>query len=407
MPAYSYVALDDRGRKTKGRAAADSPSRLKTNLRSEGLFLVSAEADDDESLSSADAPDVRPLPDHVLSDLVERLEILVKGGIPLIESLRQMAEDTEHPAAQDVLADLARFVGSGRPLSDGLARHPRVFDESFRAAILAGETSGELDGVLATLCKKLEFRSEMRKRVRGALAYPAGLFAALIGLMALVLVVLVPKLTAVFDKARVEPPAVTRAMLATKDFLTVHGATLAVLSVFAVVAFKAGLKTRGFRRVVQGALYRTPVLSNLLVMSETAAFVGVVGLLNKYGVNVAKALEIARRAVRTERMKEGVDAVLASVVRGQGLAESVKEAGVFPPIVVQMTAVGQRSGGLDDAFARVEGFLDREIPRVARRIVGVVTPLVTVVAGLTVGVAIYSVIAPLMSVMKALKGGGG
>lgn len=404
MPAYEYVAFDSLGRKAAGRADSDSEAALKTTLRAEGLYLLRADSKD----GSAEGPtlDLPPLPPQTLCDVTERLEILVKGGIPLVESLRQLANDEAHPGARAVLADLAAVVGTGVPLGEGLSRHPRVFDESYRAAVAAGEYSGALDGVLATLSRKLLFRNEMRKQIKSALAYPTGLMVALVGLMALVTLVLVPKMSEVFIKARVSPPKITLAMMATKDFVVLRWPWLVGGLAALVAGFPLAMRHRAFRRVVQACVYRTPVFSNLLVMAETAAFVGVVGLLHKYGVNLAKALEIAAKAMRTERMKDAVRDALASVSRGEGLAESLRATGSFPPLVLQMTEVGQRSGGLEEAFARVEGYLDREIPRLARKIVGVITPLVTVLSGATVGVAVYSVMAPLMSVMQALKGGG-
>lgn len=404
MPAYAYVALDALGRRAAGRADSDSPARLRDELRRDGLFLLTAEAEtEDRAAETADLP---PLPTQVLADLTERLEILLKGGIPLVEALGQLAEDGGDERARAVAADLAAVVGTGRPLGEALARHPRVFDDSYRAAVAAGEHAGALDRVLTTLTQKLNFRSETRKQIRGALAYPAGLLVALVGLMTLVLIVLIPKMMTVFDKARATPPAITVALIGAKDFLAAQWPVLLGVAAAGAIAFRVGMRYRGFRGAVQEAVYRIPFVGDLQLMSETAAFVGVVGLLHRYGVNLTKALEIAGRAVRTERLKRGVETALAGVMRGEGLAESMRAAKAFPPLVVQMTAVGQKSGGLEDAFGRVESYLDREIPRTAKKLVGVVSPTVTILAGLTVGLAVYSVMAPLMSVMQALKGGG-
>jgi general secretion pathway protein F len=406
MPVFEYVALDSLGRSSSGTAQSENEATLKASLRRDGLFLVQADLYESEGDATEIALDQRSLPPQVLCDLTERLEILTKGGIPLVETLRQLARDEAHPRAKAVLTDLAAFVASGRPLGEALERHPRVFDEAYRAAIAAGEHAGALDKVLETLSKKLAFGYETKRQIRGALAYPAGLLVALLGLMALVTLVLVPKMSEVFVKARVSPPGITLAMMAAKDFLVLRWQWVLLSVVVGVVAFTQGMRITSFRRGVQAFLYRLPIIGDLLRMAETSAFVGVVGLLHAYGVNLPKALDIAARAVRTERMKDAVRLALASVARGEGLAESLRSTDAFPPLVIQMTEVGQKSGSLEEAFGRVEGFLTREIPRRSRKLVGLLGPIITILAGATVGVAVYSVLAPLMSVMQALKGGG-
>ncbi|HYC76995.1 MAG TPA: type II secretion system F family protein, partial [Planctomycetota bacterium] len=366
MPLYAYVALDAHGRKSSGRTEADSEPELKARLKHGGYFLVEASPEREDAADGGAASNLR-LDATRRFFFTERLEILVKAGVTVADALRQIADDDPDGRMGAVARELARVVAEGRPLSEALGRCRGAFDDTYRAAVEAGEHSGALDQVLATLGAKLQFRQEMRRGILGALAYPAALLAAVLGLFAVLLFVLVPRIVGVFDRARVDPPAITVALVDFHRFVVDRGALLGAAVVALALAGAAALRMPGPRRVAEEALYRTPVLGKLLVLSETSAFVGVVGLLHRHGVTLARALEIATGALRTARMRAAVGDMLAAVRRGEPLEEAMRLTRAFPALAVQMTAVGRRSGELDAAFDRVETFLRREIPRLARR----------------------------------------
>jgi type IV pilus assembly protein PilC len=397
---FDYVALDGVGVKIKGRAASASERELAAALRKDGLFLLKAEEERRAGPAAAD----RPLPAKVLSDFAERLEILTKAGIPLVEALRRIADDTDHVQAARVFDAVAAEVAAGRPFSEAIATFPRVFDATFRAVTAAGEASGSLDEVLAVLSVKLIRRAEAMKRMRGALAYPCGLLLALSGLFMIIVMVLIPRFSAVFEKAGVPSPPSTRAILACKDFLAANWMLLACGAAVVATGFAYGLRFVRFRRGAQAVVRKTPGIGAVVEMSEAQTFTHIVGLLNKYGVTLTRALEIAGDAAKTERVKDGIADVLASVTKGEGFADAVRKSGVLPPLVVQMVEVGERSGALDDALGRVESYFDREVPRAINKMLGMLGPLLTLVSGVAVGFAIFSVFQPLMSVLKALKG---
>ena len=160
----------------------------------------------------------------------------------------------------------------------------------------------------------------------------------------------------------------------------------------------------GFRGAVEASIRRIPGVGAVVEMSEAQTFAHLIGLLNKYGVVLTRALDIAGSAARTVRMRASIAKVSESVVRGGGLADAVRATGTFAPLVVQMIDVGELSGSLEDALGRVEAYYDREVPRAVDKLLGMLGPALTLASGVAVGFAIFSVIQPLTSIMKALKG---
>jgi type II secretory pathway component PulF len=404
MREFHFTALDLHGARQAGARTAASLAALGDALRKEGLFLVGAEAGGRRS-GRRRCP--KSIPPKVLSDFTERLEILLKAGIPLTGALHQIAHDTSHPGARAIIEDLHDTVNEGRPLHEALERHPTVFDELYRSVVKAGEDSGALEEVLERLAAKLIWRNQTRSQVRSAFAYPAFLFTAILGLLMLVLLFLIPRISVIFEKARIPPPPSTMALLAAKSWIVDHWTALLLVVAAVVAGSSAGMRARPFRALVQGALYRVPVLGRLVELSEAAIFVNLLGLMNRSGVTIANALRSVRDAVRTERMRGAVDRVLDDVMGGNPLTESIEQTGAFTPLVVQMVSVGERSGSLTESLGRAERYLDREIPRVVGRLVGALTPMITIIGGAAVAFAVFSVFAPLMAVMKAIKGAAG
>ena len=400
MPVFEYIALDGGGKKTSGAREFGSEPELSVALRRDGLFLIRATS---AAATKAVAPN-RALPPKVLSDFTERLEILVKAGVPLVESLNQIASETDHAGAAAVIEALADAVAEGRPFSEAIQAFPNVFDASYRAVISAGEASGTLDEVLATLATKLIQSTEARKKLKSSLMQPAILLVALVGLFFLIVLYLIPKFAGIFAKTGIKPPSTTQAVLDLKDFLSANWAILVVGLVVTIVGFRFGMRLQKFRAAVQRCVFALPVAGKLITMTEARTFVHIVGLLNRHGVTFTRSLGIARDAAATEKMRAAIDRVLTDVTQGCGLAESVQATGAFPPLVVQMVQVGQKTGELDEALGRVENYLDREIPRLINGLLATVNPAITLISGVAVGFAIFSVIQPMFAVMKAMKG---
>lgn len=402
MAEFEFTAMDERGQRQTGTRPAGSVAELSEALRREGLFLVRAGRSD--LIRSSRCP--ARIPSRTLSDFTERLEILLKAGFPLAGALHQIANDTVHPGTRAVILDLHDVVTEGRPLHEALDRHPLVFDDMYRSVVAAGEQSGTLEEVLERLSAKLIWRNQTRSQVKSAFTYPTILFTAILGLLLLILFFLIPRISVIFEKSHVDPPKSTLFLLGVKAWLAGHWMAVILGGAAGVCGFSLAMKGAGFRGVVQAVLYRLPLVGRLLELSESATFVNLLGLMNRSGVTVSNALRSIRTAVRTERMKAAVEQVLTAVTAGNPLTESVAATGAFSPLVVQMVSVGERSGALTEALGRAERYLDREVPRAVGKVVLALGPTMTIVGGAAVAFAVFSVLAPLMSVLKAVKGGG-
>lgn len=401
MPVYDFTALDTLGAKTVGRREAPNTLALSGDLRQAGLFLLAST----ERIKRQRKVRSAPWKPRVLVEFTERLEILAKAGIPLALALSQLVDDTRDPAVRSVIEDLYATIDSGQALSVGLARHPRVFDQTYVTVVAAGEESGSLEKVLGTLAKRLTFRGELRAQIKSALTYPLMLGIALFGLVLVILLVLVPRISVIFEKAQVAPPPSTLFLLASKDFVLGHWHHCLMVGGAIIFGGRVLLRRPHIRIAWETLLTKIPAIGWLFVLSETAVLTNVLALLNSCGVTMTRALDLAGDAVRTLRIRTAVREIVARVTRGEGLSESVKAVNCFPPLFVQMVAVGERSGSLEDTLGRVETWLEREIPRLVKGMVALINPIITVASGLVVGFAIFAVVTPIFAVMQALKGG--
>ncbi len=402
MPTFDYVAVQADGVRCNGRSAAASIDDLTKLLRQSGQFLVKA------SVSSAHGPKATSarIPPLVLADLTERLEILTKAGFPIAEALAQISADTVHSQTRAILRDLQERVSHGVTFSEALSHHPQVFDEAYRTVVEAGEQSGALDTVLGSLAQKLTWRTQVNQQIKSAFRYPCIVLVMLVGLLLLVILYLIPRVSGIFERARIAPPPSTVFLLATKDVILAKWPLLVGGLVGAAIALKLSLRFRRTRHLIQEILFRVPVIGTLLQLAETASFVSLLSLLSRSGVMISKALSTTGQALRTERMRAAVASILEAVTHGDALSAAVKRAGRFPAIVVQMVSVGERSGSLDEALGRVQTYLDREIPRIVNRLISMLGPIMTIVSGAAVGFAVYTVISPILAVLTAVRGGG-
>ena len=334
--------------------------------------------------------------------LVRQLGVMVGAGLPLAESLAVLYRQEEHPGLRTTVERIAREVESGSSLAAAMSRHPRVFSRLAVAMTSIGETGGRLDRSLLRLATELEKAAAVSEQVRGAFAYPLVVGAIGVLVVSVILWRVVPVFSELYEGLDAELPLLTRVVVDASRSLGVWA--LAGVSVLA--GGTAGVAR--FRRTDAGGALcdrlalRVPLVGGLLRQAGISRFCRTLSVLTEAGVPVLQGLEIARRAVGNRHLEGVMAGVRPSVEAGSSLAGPLRQTGLFPPMVVQMVGVGERTGELDVSLEKVAEFYEEEVRRRTATILPLLEPLLILVLGLVIGAIVIAMYLPIWTLVGRL-----
>lgn len=351
-----------------------------------------------ETLRAGRKPPVRAVVEFTRS-----LAVMVSARIPVVEALETAARQVEHTALQTTLAGVAERVRSGDSLSLALAQHPEIFSVLYVHLVRVGEVAGLLDQMLLRLAAYLENEQVLRRRLRLAIAYPAVVLAVTVGATAFLLAVIIPTFAEMFADFGAELPAPTLAVIAASDFLRRYALVLALFGIVLVFLVRRVLATdKGAVRWDQFKL-RVPVIGTLYRKALTARFCSTLGTLVSSGVPLTEALDVTAGAVNNRVVERVVREMKRRVTRGSSLAGPLETASVFPPMVVQMVAVGEETARLGEMLAHVAGHFETEVDTAVDALTSVIEPVMIVLLGIVLGAILISIYLPMFDLTTAIQ----
>jgi type IV pilus assembly protein PilC len=397
MAQFAYTAMDASGRLQRGRLQAAHVEELEARLARMGLDLIRYRA---TRLQLHNRNVARRDVIHVCF----QLEQLLRAGVPPAQSLRDLAEGMEHAPMRDLLLLLAEGVERGRPLSEGLAAHPRVFDSVFVALVRAGEHSGHLPEALADLGEALRWQDSLTTRITQVLLYPAVVVAVMIGVLVFLMMHVVPQLVAFITSLDGELPLATRGLLATSDAVLAYGPWVLAAAVIVSVFFTRKVRRDDdWRRRWDAWRLRLWVTGPIRHESELARITRVMALMYGAGVPVLDLLASATAATRNSAVAHAMVRARLAVIDGSGLAAAFQQSGLFPPLVVRMLHVGESTGALDAALLNVSGWFERDVSVRVERLERALEPATTLILGVLVGWVVLAVLGPVYDLVGAIQ----
>lgn len=397
MPAFQFQALTSAGRAEKGVLQADTARAARATLRERGLtpldvHEVVADATDDRARLGATG--------RVL--LTRQLATLVRAGLPLDEALSALAEGAEGRTRALALALRAR-VTEGASLAQALGDYPGTFDALYRASVAAGEQSGQLERVLLGLADHLESRDGMRRKLIGALAYPALLLIVALLVVTGLMLYVVPEVTGVFTRTGQTLPAPTRALIFISTALRATWWWLLPLLLGAGMGLATAWRRAGFRRWRDTAWLRLPGLGRLFIAVDTARFARTLALLGASAVPLLDALALAAATVRNTVLREALSGVAARVREGVPLSKALARSGRFPPVAVRLIGSGERAGKLDSMLDEAAAQLERELDTTLSVAMAALGPMVILLVGALVLFIVLAILLPIFEMNQLIK----
>jgi type IV pilus assembly protein PilC len=328
---------------------------------------------------------------------------MINAGLPLVQSLDILAEQTENESLRKVIQDVLYDVESGHTLADAMRKHPKVFTDLYVNMVAAGEAGGILDTILLRLATFLEKNDALIRKIKGAMIYPAVIFGVAISAVAILLIFVLPTFQNMFDSAGIPLPLPTRVVIGMSQFLQGYWWAVAIGSVALVVMVRQAYQTDGGRLGIDRGLLAFPVLGDLLRKAAVARFTRTLGTLVSSGVSILEGLEITAKTSGNRVIHDAVMGSRASIAGGETISGPLKESGVFPPMVVQMINVGEQTGGLDEMLTKIADFYDEEVDAAVEALLSALEPVMIVFLGVIVGGMIVAMYLPIFDMINAVQ----
>ncbi|MGB1949805.1 MAG: type II secretion system F family protein [Marinobacter sp.] len=405
---FSYRGKDSRGAVQQGMLAAPSADAAASELMRRGITPL-AIREQPVSTSLADRLDSVPLFRRkvTLDELIvfcRQMYALTKAGIPLIRTMRGLAETSRSPVLAEVLEDVTSRLEGGTTMATAMQAHPRVFSDLFIAMIHVGENTGMLDDAFRRLSDILELERDTKRRLKQAMRYPTFVVVALLAALMVVNFLVIPKFASVFDKLGADLPFLTQVLVGTSNFLLGYWYVL----LFGTAA--AALLIRQWKQTEQGRItwdrykLRVPIIGPLLELITLSRFARNFASMLSAGMPVTHALTVVADATDNAWISVHIKDMRAGIERGESLLRTARQSGMFTPLILQMIAVGEETGSVDDMLNNVADFYDEDVDYGLKRLAESIEPILIVAMGILVLILALGVFLPIWDLGAAAMG---
>jgi type II secretion system protein F len=406
MSVFEYRALDAKGKKIKGIIDANSESHARTKLRSQGKYPVSITSSTNKQSSTSPSGQKFSLFQRItpgeVSNITRQLATLMGAGIPLIQALDSLIEQTRNPAFKKVIAQVKNSVNEGNTLTSALGEHPGLFSSIFINMVRAGEASGSLDIVLERLAEFTEKQEALKAKFQAALVYP--IFMAFIGTAILFVLItyIVPNITQVFDEMDKVLPLPTLFLITLSDFLKAYWWMLPILFLILFSSVRFFIRQEFGRRIWDLIKLKTPVTGTVVQKIILARIASTLGSLLDNGVGLMASMQIIHTLVNNVHVAQVIEDAMKQIEKGQSMTVALSDSPWFPPMFVQMVSVGEQSGNLENMLKKVAKAYERDVETAIMAMTSLLEPAMIVLMGLAVGFVVLSILLPIFEMNQMI-----
>ena len=400
MTKFSYRAVKAGGEEISGSKDAKDRYELAEELRKQGYTLTSYK----EEKAGGGVSFISKLQVITTVSISEKMifarnmGVMVGAGVSMVKALEILSRQTKNKKFSNTLLSLATEIRKGRPLSEAMAGYPKIFSSLFCSMVRAGEASGKLEESLKLVSQQLERDHDLKRKVKGAMMYPAIIVMAMILIGILMMIYVVPTLTSTFNELGVELPTSTKFIIATSNFFASQSLLAVGLVLATVGAFAYFVRSAPGKKLVSTVSLYIPVISGLVKKMNSARTVRTFGSLIGSGVEVLEALEITEEVIQNNHFKEVIKGARTNIQKGRPISETfIANEKLYPILVGEMMAVGEETGKLSEMLERLAEFYEGEVSAQTKDLSTIIEPILMVLIGAVVGFFAISMITPLYS----------
>ena len=429
MPKFTYVAMDSRGKETKGTLDVANQNEAITRIKEMGFFptkVVEVDKGKSDKAKSPSGKNADPkkgkkgftlnIPGitgkvgaKVLTVFTRQLATLVEAGLPLLRGLRVLEKQERNAGLKSIIGQIATAIEGGSTFSEALAQHPKVFNRLFVNMVKAGELGGVLEVVLKRLSEFMEKAEKIKGKVIAAMFYPTAVMTVAVAIMGILMVFVVPKFKAIFEGMLdgASLPEFTQLVLAISDTIKDHFVWTIVGVVAVFIAFKLFVRSKVGRQLFDRFKLAMPVLGTVINKVAISRFTRTLGTLVSSGVPILQALTIVKETSGNVIIANAVSAVHESVKEGETITAPLEASKVFPPMVISMVDVGEQTGALPEMLMKIADNYDEEVDNAVAAMTSLLEPIMIVFLAVIVGSIVIALFLPLIVLMDKMGGEGG
>ncbi|TVQ32362.1 MAG: type II secretion system F family protein [Wenzhouxiangella sp.] len=400
MTTFQWSGKDRRGKVLKGERSGRSETIVKAELRQQGITPTKVRKKPQALFGASSGKRIKP---RDIAALSRQLATMLTSGIPLVQSFSIIAAAAENPRMKKLLDTIRKDVESGSTFGEALRKHPVYFDNLYVSLVEAGESAGVLDSVLDSIASYQERIESIKGKIKKAMFYPAAVVAVALAVTALLLIVVIPQFEDMFQGFGADLPAFTRFVVGISHFMQSQGWIIIIAAVLLVMGFiQLKKRSRAFERGIDRISLKIPIIGPVLEKSALARFSSTLAITFAAGVPLVDALKTVAGATGNIVYEEAVHKVREDVSTGHQLQLSMQQTGLFPPMLIQMTAIGEEAGSLDAMLVKVANVYEEEVNNTVDALSSLLEPIIIVVIGILVGGMVVAMYLPIFQMAEVV-----
>ncbi len=409
MAVYTWSGYTEKGKETKGIIDASSMGEAKRKLMSQGIFVSNVVEEEfaGEVPRGAREWSLKDLFVRVrtedLAIMTRQLSTLVSASVPLVDALGALYEQLENPILKKTIAQVRDSVNEGLAFADALSQHRRIFPDLYINMVRSGEASGALDVVLLRLAGFIEGQHRLKSKISAAMIYPTLLFVVCIAVLMYLLTSVVPKVVAMFESMNQVLPLPTRILIGISDFLSSAWWIILALGLVALYAFNRWRHTSKGSMAFDRMRLKMPIFGRVYRKAIVARFARTLGTLLASGVPIVDAMNIVKSVVQNRVVEASLDESISQIMDGASVAQPLRKSGIFPPILVHMISVGEKSGKLEDMLLKAADAFEEDVETAVTGLSSVLEPLMILIMGVSVGFVVMSILFPMLEMSQIVR----
>ena len=401
MPGFSYVAVDKRGKEKRGSLEAETRERALEQLKAEGLIPVSVREQGalNKEIDFSIGKKVKP---RDLSVFCRQFVSITQAGVPMKEALQMLSEQTENKWLKRAISEVLLNVEKGNTLADSMRSQPDIFPPMLVNMVEAGEQSGSLEMAFSRMAVHFEKEAKLKATIKKATIYPIILVIAAIGVIAVMLLFVIPIFIDMFADLDIEMPAITMFVMNSSKWMTSHWYVVLGIIVGVVVAYKLIYRTTQGRLTIDRIKMKMPLFGKLTVKTACSQFARTMSTLLMSGISTIDALETTSKIVNNIHYTNAMLKAREEVMKGVPLSEPLEASGIFPPMVYHMTGIGEETGNVEEMLEKMADYYDEEVEMTTQSVLAAMEPIIILFMALIIGTLVIAVIWPIKSMYDGL-----
>lgn len=404
MPVFEYRGIDKSGKTVRGIVDSENQRTARLKLKRDGVFITDLSNKQRTQTKKQTQKNAAASKVNVedLSMMTRQLATLIRANVPLVESLSAVSEQVENPALKEAVADLRNQVNEGMQLHKSMRKYPKIFNNIYVSMVEAGEMSGTLDIILLRLAEFTEAQNELNAKVKSAMMYPVIMMLFTMGMLFILFIFVIPKVTQVFEDADKKLPWFSEVIINLSGVMVNYWHVILVVMAALVISFRSWKATPAGSDRWDEIVLKLPVVGKMARLIAVSRFTRTLSTLLAGGVPMLQSMDIVRHVVANAVLAKAVDQARENISEGESIAGPLKKSGEFPPLVLTMISIGEKTGDLENMLTQVSDAYDFQVKNSISGLTSLLEPVMIVAMGLVIGVIVFAIMMPIIEMSQGV-----